>query len=63
MAVDSSVGTGLAAHPSNGLLNPAVALGIGSFSPAYVWGPVVGGVAGAVLCATLASAVEAENGA
>lgn len=31
------------------LLNPAVALGIGSFSLPYVWGPVVGAVAGAHL--------------
>ena len=36
-----------AAYGSNGVLNPAVALGIGSFSPAYVWGPVVGALAGA----------------
>ncbi|WP_419937288.1 aquaporin [Candidatus Palauibacter sp.] len=38
-----------AAHGSNGVLNPAVALGIGSFSLAYVWGPVVGALIGAHL--------------
>ncbi len=38
-----------AAHGSNGVLNPAVALGIGSFSPPYVWGPTVGALIGARL--------------
>ena len=33
-------------HSSNGILNPAVALGIGSFSLSYVWGPVLGALAG-----------------
>jgi glycerol uptake facilitator-like aquaporin len=32
---------------SNGILNPAVALGIGSFGAMYILGPVVGAVAGA----------------
>lgn len=41
------VGIAWAAHGSNGVLNPAVALGIGSFSLPYVWGPVVGALAGA----------------
>ena len=31
---------------SNGILNPAVALGVGSFSLAYVAGPVIGAVIG-----------------
>lgn len=31
---------------TNGVLNPAVALGIGSFNLMYVLGPIVGGVAG-----------------
>jgi glycerol uptake facilitator-like aquaporin len=31
---------------ANGVLNPAVALGIGSFNLMYVLGPIVGGVAG-----------------
>lgn len=43
------LGISIAAPLSNGVLNPAVALGIGSFSLAYVWGPIVGGVLGAVL--------------
>lgn len=43
------VGIAWAAHGSNGVLNPAVALGIGSFSLPYVWGPVVGALAGAHL--------------
>ena len=36
-----------AAHGSNGVLNPAVALGIRSFSLPYIWGPVIGALAGA----------------
>lgn len=43
------VGISWAAHGSNGVLNPAVALGIGSFSFPYVWGPVVGALIGAHL--------------
>ncbi|MBI3331918.1 aquaporin [Candidatus Peregrinibacteria bacterium] len=31
---------------SNGVLNPAVALGIGSLNPMYILGPVIGAVAG-----------------
>ena len=38
-----------AAHGSNGVLNPAVALGVGSLSHPYVWGPVVGALIGAHL--------------
>jgi len=36
------LGVSLAAHGAYGLLNPAVALGTGTFSLAYVLGPVVG---------------------
>lgn len=43
------LGIHFAAHASNGALNPAVALGIGSFSFAYVWGPILGGIIGAGL--------------
>lgn len=43
------LGIHFAAHTSNGVLNPAVALGIGSFSTAYVWGPILGGIIGAIL--------------
>ncbi len=43
------VGIGYAAHASNGVLNPAVALGIGSFGHAYVWGPIGGALVGALL--------------
>lgn len=43
------LGWSWAAHASNGLLNPALALGVGSFSLAYVWGPVGGAVVGAQL--------------
>ena len=35
-----------AALGSNGVLNPAVALGIGSFNLAYLFGPIVGAVFG-----------------
>ncbi|MYA32554.1 MAG: hypothetical protein F4164_02650 [Gemmatimonadales bacterium] len=38
-----------AAHGSNAVLNPAVALGVGSLSLPYVWGPVVGTLIGAHL--------------
>ena len=40
------VGLTLAAVISNGVLNPAVALAIGSVSPAYIFGPLVGAVIG-----------------
>ncbi|MCG8469759.1 MAG: aquaporin [Gemmatimonadetes bacterium] len=43
------VGIAFAAHASNGVLNPAVALGIGSFSHPYVWGPVGGALVGALV--------------
>lgn len=36
----------LASSVSNGVLNPAVALGIGSFSSMYVLGPLVGALVG-----------------
>lgn len=49
-----TLGIEWAAHTSNGVLNPAVAVGIGSLSPAYVWGPLVGAVAGALLCGLIA---------
>lgn len=41
------LGIYLASVMSNGVLNPAVALGIGSFNVMYVLGPIVGGVLGA----------------
>ena len=47
------VGIIVAAAGSNGVLNPAVALGIGSFSYAYLLGPVVGGALGMVLYSNL----------
>lgn len=40
------LGISLAASVSNGVLNPAVAVGIGSFSPAYLFGPLVGALLG-----------------
>ena len=48
------LGVSWAAHTSNGVLNPAVALGIGSFSAAYIWGPILGAVIGTIVCAYLA---------
>jgi len=47
------LGESMAAHASNGVLNPAVALGIGSFSLPYIWGPVVGAILGALLSRSL----------
>ena len=38
---------------SNAVLNPAVAFAIGSFSPAYVVGPLIGGIVGVWLCVFL----------
>jgi aquaporin Z len=38
------VGIMMAAPMSNGVLNPAVALGIGSFSASYVIGPIIGAI-------------------
>lgn len=49
------LGIALAASVSNGVLNPAVALGIGSFSPMYVLGPIVGSVLGMWLFKYLSS--------
>lgn len=40
------LGISLAATASNGVLNPAVAFGIGSFSLMYVLGPILGAVLG-----------------
>ncbi len=48
------VGISLAAHRGNGVLNPAVALAVGSFSHPYLWGPVTGAIVGATLCSGLA---------
>ncbi|MFQ5689451.1 MAG: aquaporin [Gemmatimonadota bacterium] len=52
------LGISWAAHASNGALNPAVALGIGSLSFAYVWGPVAGAVVGAQLLRALSRSVK-----
>lgn len=43
------VGTALAAHVSNGLLNPAVAVAARSLSAPYVWGPLAGAVVGSLV--------------
>ena len=43
------LGIMLAAGASNGVLNPAVAVGVGSVSPAYMIAPLVGGIVGAWL--------------
>lgn len=51
------VGVLLATPISNAVLNPAVALGIGSFSMAYAFGPIVGAILGAIL----ASVVNGEK--
>jgi len=49
------IGILVASTVSNGVINPAVALGIGSLSPLYVIGPLVGGAAGAHLYRWLVS--------
>lgn len=43
----------VASVASNGILNPAIALGVQSWSKAYVFGPLVGGVVGMNLYALL----------
>lgn len=43
------LGISLAASQSNGVLNPAVALGIGSLGHTYVWGPLGGALIGAFI--------------
>lgn len=40
------LGISLASTLSNGVLNPAVAFGIGSFSWSYLFGPIIGSVLG-----------------
>lgn len=49
------LGAAIASRVSNGVINPAVALGIGSFSIMYVIGPIVGAVAAAQLVRWLMS--------
>lgn len=41
-----ALGISLAGHLSNGILNPAVALALGSFNWIYLVGPLLGGVVG-----------------
>ena len=43
------LGISFAATQSNGVLNPAVALGIGSLGHTYVWGPLGGALVGAFI--------------
>jgi aquaporin Z len=47
------LGISFASFLSNGVLNPAVALGIGSFSLAYLFGPIVGAILGMQVHAAL----------
>ncbi len=49
-----ALGALAASVQSNGVLNPAVALGIGSLSIAYVIGPIVGGVIAAQMYRAIA---------
>jgi len=52
------VGIWIASSASNGVLNPVIALAIGSFSFFYVLGPMVGGLIGMWLFGLLATAYE-----
>jgi glycerol uptake facilitator-like aquaporin len=56
LAIGGSLLLGIlvASTGSNGVLNPAVALGIGSFSFSYLIGPIVGAVLGMALYKNLA---------
>lgn len=49
------LGIMLASAASNGVVNPAVALGIGSVSISYILGPIIGGVIAAWLYRDLAA--------
>ncbi len=49
-----ALGALAASVQSNGVVNPAVALGIGSLSVAYVLGPIIGGIIAAQLYKRLA---------
>lgn len=40
------LGATLASMGGNGVINPAVALGVGSFGPMYILGPIIGSVVG-----------------
>ncbi len=51
-----TLGAVAASSLSNGIVNPAVALGLGSFSVAYVLGPIVGGIVAAWLYKTIIAA-------
>lgn len=51
----------IASAASNGLLNPAVALGVQSWSKAYVFGPLVGSVLGMGLYSLLFSTGEGNT--
>jgi len=53
-----SIGIVLAAPISNGVLNPAVAFGIGSISAAYLWGPLVGATLGVLVARLFAVSEE-----
>lgn len=57
-----TLGISFAAHASNGVVNPAVAFGIGSLSLAYVWGPVAGAVLGCLLARALSDPAPEKTG-
>ncbi len=56
------LGISLASPGSNGVLNPAVAFGIGSFSFPYVWGPILGALVGSWIAHLLTEPVANETG-
>jgi aquaporin Z len=49
------IGILLASNVSKGVLNPAVAIALGAFSPMFLLAPIVGGIAGAQVYAWLQS--------
>lgn len=50
----------VASTASNGVLNPAVALGVQSWSKAYVFGPLIGGIVGMFIYSFLMAPAEAK---
>lgn len=49
IGVSLLIGITIASIGSNGILNPTVAFGIGSFNISYLLGPIIGGIFGMVL--------------
>lgn len=56
-----TIGIAVASLGSGGLLNPAVAVALHSFSTAYIVGPIVGGILGMAFYATVLAPVNTKK--